>query len=46
MKQCSLNIGLPAGIKIVYGGGDTPMRLVGNGIVVPGQLNTNIGTAS
>ncbi len=44
--QCSMDTGLSAGIKIVYGGGDTPMQLAGNGVVTPGQLNTNIGTAS
>lgn len=43
---CLENMGLPAGIPVVYGGGDTPMQLVGNGIVRTGQLNTNIGTAN
>ena len=31
---------------VVYGGGDSPMQLVGNGLVSEGQLCTNIGTAS
>lgn len=43
---CGEETGLPAGIPVVYGGGDTPMQLVGNGIVKRGQLNTNIGTAN
>ena len=43
---CQESTGLPAGLPVVYGGGDTPMQLVGNGIVGSGQLNTNIGTAN
>ncbi len=43
---CEEITGLPAGLPVVYGGGDTPMQIVGNGIVKSGQLNTNIGTAN
>jgi xylulokinase len=45
-KQCSEETGLPEGIPVVAGGGDTPMQLLGNGVILPGQLSTNIGTAS
>lgn len=38
--------GLRAGTKLVYGGGDTFMQAVGNDIVSPGTLSSNIGTAS
>ena len=38
--------GLSAGTPVVYGGGDTPMLLTGNGVVSEGDLATNIGTAS
>lgn len=44
--DCAAATGLLMGIPVIYGGGDTPMQLVGNGMLSPGQLNTNIGTAS
>lgn len=44
-EQCSLDTGLKSGIRIAYGGGDTLMQGVGNGIIVPGVLAANIGTA-
>ena len=37
--------GLKEGIKIAYGGGDTLMQGVGNGIIRPGILAANIGTS-
>ena len=37
--------GLKEGIKIAYGGGDTLMQGVGNGIIRPGVLAANIGTS-
>ena len=40
--QCSLDTGLPAGIKVIYGGGDIPMQLVGNGGIVMKWLKNNI----
>lgn len=36
---------LKEGIKIAYGGGDTLMQGVGNGIIRPGILAANIGTS-
>lgn len=39
-------LGLPAGLPVVHGGGDTLMQLAGNGVVRPGQIAVNIGTAS
>ncbi len=38
--------GLRPGTSVVYGGGDGPMQLVGNGVVREGMLTANIGTAS
>ncbi len=42
---CAAATGLRAGTPIVYGGGDTPMQAVGNGLIAPGTLTANIGTA-
>lgn len=42
---CAAETGLRAGTPIVYGGGDTPMQAVGNGLIAPGTLTANIGTA-
>lgn len=44
-KDCAAQTGLKAGIKIAYGGGDTLMQGVGNGIIAPGTLAANIGTS-
>ncbi|MFR5584453.1 MAG: hypothetical protein ACLTLQ_12055 [[Clostridium] scindens] len=44
-EDCAASSGLKAGIKIAYGGGDTLMQGVGNGIIAPGTLAANIGTA-
>ncbi len=44
--KCEKELGFAAGTKIVYGGGDSLMQAVGNGIVSPGILSSNIGTAS
>lgn len=38
--------GLAKGTLVICGGGDGPMQLTGNGVIHPGQLVTNIGTAS
>ena len=43
--ECEEQTGLKAGTLIAYGGGDTLMMGVGNGIIVPGILASNIGTA-
>ncbi len=43
--ECAEAAGLKAGTPIVYGGGDTPVQAVGNGLIGPGMLTANIGTA-
>ncbi len=45
-RECAELTGLPEGIPIVYGGGDTLVQAVGNGITGKGSLISNIGTAS
>lgn len=45
-KSCSEQTDLPEGIAVVYGGGDTPIQAVGNGIKEAGMAISNIGTAS
>lgn len=44
-RSCEAQTGLKAGIPVVFGGGDTPMQALGNGITGPGTLAANIGTA-
>ena len=46
MARAAADTGLRAGTPVIYGGGDGPMQLVGNGVVRPGMLTANIGTAS
>lgn len=41
--QCT---GLPKGIPVVFGGGDSLMQMAANGVVEKGSICTNIGTAS
>lgn len=43
--DCADETGLAVGTPVIYGGGDQPMHSVGNGIVQPGMISTNIGTA-
>lgn len=43
---CAALTGLEKGIQVVYGGGDSLMQAVGNNMVSPGVLSSNIGTAS
>jgi len=38
-------LGLPAGIPVVGGGGDSVIQTLGSGVIVPGELQTTIGTA-
>lgn len=45
-RRCREETGLPEGIPVACGGGDTLVQAVGNGIVEPGTLISNIGTAS
>jgi xylulokinase len=37
-------IGLPAGLPVVYGGSDQALQAVGHGILQPGLLSSTIGT--
>lgn len=37
-------LGLPAGVPVVYGGGDQPMQAIGNGILSPGDASITLGT--
>ncbi|MCI8591797.1 MAG: xylulokinase [Lachnospiraceae bacterium] len=45
-RQSFAETGVPEGTPIVCGGGDTLMQAVGNGIMEPGILVSNVGTAS
>ncbi|MBQ7733183.1 MAG: xylulokinase [Synergistaceae bacterium] len=44
-KECSDLTGLPEGVNLVYGGGDTLVQTIGNGLTTDGLIS-NIGTAS
>lgn len=37
--------GLPEGVPIVGGGGDSVIQTIGSGVISPGELQTTIGTA-
>lgn len=37
--------GLPAGIAVVGGGGDSVIQTIGSGVIAPGELQTTLGTA-
>ena len=44
-NKIATDIGLPAGIPVVGGGGDSVIQTTGTGLVKPGLLGTTIGTA-
>ena len=44
-RRCAEETGLPEGVPVVHGGGDTLVQAVGNGLA-EGDLISNIGTAS
>ena len=44
-KECADLTGLPEGVNLVYGGGDTLVQTIGNGLTSNGLIS-NIGTAS
>lgn len=44
-KECEAKTGLYSKTPVVYGGGDSLMYSVGNGIIKPGIVSSNIGTA-
>ncbi|MBR1673131.1 MAG: xylulokinase [Fretibacterium sp.] len=45
-RRCAEETGLPEGVPIVYGGGDTLVQAVGNGLTEGEAMISNIGTAS
>lgn len=45
-EACARETGLPEGVPIAYGGGDTLVQALGNGMTRPGMAISNIGTAS
>ncbi|MBC8569370.1 xylulokinase [Zongyangia hominis] len=45
-KEAAEATGLAAGTPIIYGGSDTTVQSVGNGLIRPGYVISNIGTAS
>lgn len=45
IKECAEKTGLSYKTPVVYGGGDSLMHSVGNGIIKPGVVSANIGTA-
>jgi len=44
-QECGERTGLRSKTPVVYGGGDSLMHSVGNGIIKPGVISANIGTA-
>lgn len=43
-RQAAEQLGLMAGIPVVFGGGDQPMQAIGNGILAPGDASLTLGT--
>ncbi len=43
-EACAAETGLPAGAKVIYGGGDQPIQAIGNAAAREGYLISNIGT--
>src|SRR5690606_24391532 len=37
--------GLPEGVPVAGGGGDSVIQTIGSGVIAPGELQTTIGTA-
>lgn len=44
-KAAADELGLPAGVKVVAGGGDQPVGAVGNGVVADGMTSATMGTS-
>lgn len=44
-RDLASKFGLPAHTKVVFGGGDQPMQLLGTGVYTPGKLTITIGTS-
>lgn len=45
-RKASEECGLAVGTPVAYGGGDTPMTAVGNGILTPGYASVSLGTSA
>ena len=43
-RDCAKRTGLPQGIPVVYGAGDQQAQSIGNGVIRPGRMISNIGT--
>ena len=43
-RDCAKRTGLPQGIPVVYGAGDQQAQSIGNGVIRPGRVISNIGT--
>ncbi|HET9070231.1 MAG TPA: xylulokinase, partial [Amaricoccus sp.] len=43
--EAAARFGLPAGIPVAGGGGDSVIQTIGSGVIAPGELQTTIGTA-
>lgn len=43
-QKAALELGIEAGIPVVFGGGDQAMQSIGSGAVVKGQATVNIGS--
>ena len=44
-KKAAEETGLCEGTPVSYGGGDTPMTAIGNGILSPGEASISVGTS-
>lgn len=43
-SQCAQKTKLPEGIPVIYGAGDQQAQSIGNGVIRPGKMISNIGT--
>lgn len=43
--ECAELFGLPEGVPVAGGGGDSVIQTIGSGVIAPGELQTTIGTA-
>jgi xylulokinase len=45
-RRAAAHLGLPAGLPVATGGGDTPVALLGNGLLRPGQSQLAVGSGA
>ncbi len=45
-REAALHLGLPVGIPVAIGGGDTPCAMLGNGILETGTAQLSVGTGA